>query len=34
MLGPSEPGDAPKPIGEAAPPISEPRWNLWGDADR
>ena len=31
---PSEAGDAAEPLGGAAPRISEPRWNLWGDADR
>ena len=41
MVQPSAPGDAAEPVpggaspaGEAAPPIGEPRWNLWGDADR
>lgn len=31
---PSEPDDATEPVGGAAPPVSEPRWSLWGDADR
>lgn len=30
----SEAGEAAEPLDGAAPQISEPRWNLWGDAER
>jgi hypothetical protein len=32
--GPAEGEDAGEPLGATPPPINEPGWNLWGDADR